>query len=203
MICNAVRTWLELPISACVLEDLSLQTNKARLNVTSVKTSAELLRLGQRYKLKHSKSKNMNELWAQSTLKNVPLDSFINANSGNCDQAKKALRNARQEVDWQHINSLQLQGALIRSVTDSLSKASIKKWSSQLSNVATPVFRFVCKALQQQLPTATNLVRWESRQTLRVLYAQVYRQTSTSCPIANHPWLSSTTHYTIITCYTL
>ena len=102
----------------------------------------------------------MNELWAQSTLKNVPLDSFINANSGNCDQAKKALQNARQVIDWKHINSLQLQGVLIRCVTDSLSKASIRKWSSQLSNVATPVFRFVRKALQQQLPTAANLVRW-------------------------------------------
>ena len=90
MICDAVRTWLELPISTCVSEILSLPRNKAGLGVTSVKTSAGLLRLGQRYRLKHSKSKNINDLWAQSTLKNVPLDSFINATSGNCDQAKKA-----------------------------------------------------------------------------------------------------------------
>jgi len=93
-------------------------------------------------------------------MRHVTIDTFINENNDSCDQATKALRNARYENDWQHIQSLQLQGALIKCVTKSLSKTAIKKWSSQLSNVTIPIYKFVRKALQQQLPTASNLVRW-------------------------------------------
>jgi len=140
---------------------MALPTNRGGLGITSVKTSAELPRLGQRFRLKHSTDASMNRLWAQTTLRHVTIDTFINENNDSCDQATKALRNARYENDWQHIQSLQLQGALIKCVTKSLSKTAIKKWSSQLSNTNLQICaQSSPTALQQlQVPTATNLVR--------------------------------------------
>jgi len=106
----------------------------------------------------------INQLWSVTTPQFVRLDSFINANSTDCDNACKALIAVAQGEARLHIESLTLQGALITAVSNSLSKSSIKRWSSHtcigLETLATPLFRFVRKALLQQLPTAN--LQWHS-----------------------------------------
>ena len=46
-ICNSVREWLELPISACVAETLSLPKAQGGMGIPSMKETAAKLRLGQ------------------------------------------------------------------------------------------------------------------------------------------------------------
>jgi len=54
-ICNAVRSWLELPISTCVAEVLALPLKKGGHGIRSLKTTAQILRLGQRIRLRSSR----------------------------------------------------------------------------------------------------------------------------------------------------
>ena len=63
-----------------------------------------------------------------------------------------------------HITSLNIQGRLISSIVQILSKASIAHWAREIEKLPASVFIFVRKALQQQLPTASNLVRWGKAQ---------------------------------------
>jgi len=50
--------------------------------------------------------------------------------------------------------------ALITSVIQALSKSAKGVWSSSVENLPAATFKFVRKALLNQLPTALNLVRW-------------------------------------------
>ena len=59
-----------------------------------------------------------------------------------------------------HITSLNIQGRLITSIVQILSKASIAHWAREIEKLPASIFIFVRKALQQQLPTASNLVKW-------------------------------------------
>jgi hypothetical protein len=103
----------------------------------------------------------MNDLWAETTLQNVVIDSFINANPTNCASATAALKNTRKNEDLTHVQSLVLQGAMITAVSESaIGKGAIKRWSAQISKLPAPLFKFVRKAIVQQLATSTNLVRW-------------------------------------------
>jgi len=46
------------------------------------------------------------------------------------------------------------------AITETVTKSAISKWSSQCMTLATPLFKFVRKAILQQLPTSANLTRW-------------------------------------------
>ena len=59
IICGSVR-WLELPISTCVSEMLSLPTSKGGFGIVS---TTETLHLEQCYNLKHSVHTEMNDQW--------------------------------------------------------------------------------------------------------------------------------------------
>jgi len=126
-----------------------------RPRYSSVKTSPEILWLGQRFRLKHSTHASMNRLWAQTTMRHVTIDTFINKNNDSCDQATKALRNARYEDDWQYIQSLQLQGAL-KSVSPNHSAKQLSKngrhsclmSQHQSTNLCVKLFNSNCQ-LQQ------------------------------------------------------
>jgi zinc-binding in reverse transcriptase len=159
-ICASVRQWLDLPISTCVAEVMSLTPNKGGLGIKSIKATAESLRLGQRHRLKNSSHSEMSDLWAETSTKSVVLDSIVNAHPSNYDAAIKALNKEREDDGWCHMQSLSLQGTLISAVSVALSKSAINKWSAQINKLSASLFKFVRKALQQQLPTAGNLKRW-------------------------------------------
>ena len=58
------------------------------------------------------------------------------------------------------ISLLKIQGKIIKSINESFNKATLIKWAGQLDNLAAPIYNFVRKAIQQQLPTVSNLSRW-------------------------------------------
>jgi len=101
------------------------------------------------------------------------IDEFItSSNPDACEPAKK-LKDKTELVDWSHIKSLSVQGVLFTSLSASLSVSSIKKWSGHIATMTSTIFKFVLKAIQQQLPTAANLKRWG-------------KQFDPSCPLCKH-----------------
>ena len=74
--------------------------------------------------------------------------------------AAKALKLDQIHKDANHIFGFQLQGALAKSVTESIATKNITLWASTLDNIPSHLFNFARKALLQILPTAANLKRW-------------------------------------------
>jgi len=58
------------------------------------------------------------------------------------------------------VQSLTMQGALITSVIQAPSRSAICVWSSSVENLPAVTFKLIRKALLNQLPAASNLVRW-------------------------------------------
>ena len=158
-ISNAVRDWIELPISSCVSEILSLPTTKGGLGIPTLKESAAKLRLNQRCKLHSSQVEEMRTLFETTSDQNLKIDSIIRTNPGRT----KALRQMNDEhtrVSFEHIVSLNVQGRIIASINEHLCGSEISRWTKVLDKLATPLYNFARKAIIQQLPTAANLVRW-------------------------------------------
>jgi hypothetical protein len=158
-ISNAVRDWMELPISSCVSEILSLPKSQGGLGIPSLKETAEKLRVGQRFKLQSSKDDEMHVLFEMTSDRNRRIDDVIHANSSRT-QALQQIKEDHTQANFKHIVSLNIQGRIISSISENLTKSAISRWTRELDKLATPIFNFVRKAIVQQLPTAANLVRW-------------------------------------------
>ena len=158
-ISNAVRDWMELPISSCVSEILSLPKSQGGLGIPSLKETAEKLRVGQRFKLRSSKDDEMHVLFEMTSDRNRRIDDVIHANTSR-RQALDQIKEEHTKASFKHIVSLNIQGRIISSISENLTKSAISRWTRELDKLATPIFNFVRKAIVQQLPTAANLVRW-------------------------------------------
>ena len=55
---------------------------------------------------------------------------------------------------------LESQGVSARIVTENISKANILTWSNSVASLSEALHNFTRKAFQQQLPTASNLAKW-------------------------------------------
>jgi hypothetical protein len=158
-ISNSIRDWLELPVSSCVMEIASLSSSHGGLNIPALRDMTEKLRLSQRFKLHQSTDEECRSLWEMSSDANVNLDSII-IGSETKSSAVASLTAAHLERNFEHVNSLQIQGKLISAINAEFNKSEINQWTSNLEKLAAPIFKFARKALQQQLPTAANLQRW-------------------------------------------
>ena len=154
-----IRRWLQLPINTCVEEVVSLPTKMCGLNIPSIKNYAANLRLTMRSGLMNSKSSDINQLWKDTNVKNVLIDSAL-MNAGSLQTAKKVLKLQSQNSALEHVSSLQLQGLSITSVIDNIKSSTILAWSKTIQSLSTVLFCFTRKGLQQQLATMTNLSRW-------------------------------------------
>ena len=76
-------------------------------------------------------------------------------------EAKKSLKSSLILQAESHLHSLVLQGQAIQVIVDCIPKSGIEQWSRVVEALPDFLFRFVKKALQQQLPTASNLARWK------------------------------------------
>ena len=159
LIINSIRDWLEFPISTCISEIASLPASCGGLDIPSLKDTAEKLRLSQRYKLHRSQDEECRSLWKLSSESNVNLDSII-VDSTTKTMASRSLKTGQNDRKLEHVNSLSIQGKLIAAINTELNRSDINKWTWNLEKFAAPLFKFVRKALQQQLPTAANLHRW-------------------------------------------
>ena len=116
--------------------------------------------------LKSNKNKDVQNIWSITSAKNVNLDALVTQH-GDKQSALKTLAKEQQQEIKEHLASLQIQGQIINFITQTLSKTTIAWWASEIEKLPAPLFKFVKKAMQQQLPTASNLVRWGKTQDVR------------------------------------
>lgn len=155
-----VRSWLDMPISSCINEVMALPAEKCGLNIPSFKDTSEKLWLQKRHSLKTSAHPLMNQLWSETSAKNIPSDELLMVSS-NLNQAVKNLKKKQNKSSENMFFSLECQGILSKTVVESVKKANIITWSNTLTIMPEPVYNFARKAMQQQLPTAANLARWK------------------------------------------
>ena len=109
--------------------------------------------------MKFNKNEDMRSIWSATSTNNVNLDYAIAQHPCKKSALKTLVENQRQQ-DFKHISSLNIQGKIITHLLDTTSKASHACWSTEIEKLPAPLFIITKKALQQQLPTASNLVRW-------------------------------------------
>ena len=159
---KAVNDWLELPNGSCTAEFLQLPAKQEGYDIPSMKMTAQKLRLGIRFMLKHNRDDELRNIGQATSTKNIPLDSLISE-----QQTKSAamtslesqhLEAATNHVSSlkQHVSSLKIQGKSFNSIRETFVEATINSWSTMINNLLpSMLFSFVRKALQQQLPTAS------------------------------------------------
>ena len=169
MILKQVSIWLELPVNSCVEEILELSTQKGGHGIPLLKTLAEQLRLSLRCSLKNSKDEDITTIWKMSTNKNKNLDAYAIQQQSKQSALDSLTAHNSEKID-KHISSLKIQGKSFTEIQKYVHQKAILKWNSFLETVPDHLFKFARKALQQQLPTASNLFRWK-------------KTTSPSCPL--------------------
>ena len=81
--------------------------------------------------------------------------------------ASKTLASVQQKKARDHLFGLQLQGALAKSLSESVPGKNIELWVTTLNNLPAHLFNFARNAFLQVLPTAANLKRWNGTQARR------------------------------------
>ena len=157
---NHIRGWLGMPVSSCVKEFSSLPMNKGGLGIPSFADQYRKLILAKRAALKNSSQPEIRQIWSDTTEHNIVTDTrlFEDIETSEAQRKLKNDLNTKAEV---HIRSLVCQGELARCVSENIPRAAVEQWSRRLESLPDYLFRFVRKAFQQQLPTASNLKRWK------------------------------------------
>jgi hypothetical protein len=159
VVCYHIRKWLELPISSCVSQICRLPLNKCGLNIPSLVEVASMQRLSTRYTMKNSSNSDIKRLWLETSSKNIITDEHLLKNQ-NLNILKRGLTIEFENSSLKHVETLTIQGTLITEINKALPTSQITKWSNAIKLLTTTLFQFSRKALQQQLPTSANLLRW-------------------------------------------
>ena len=187
-----MRAWLEMPVSACVGEVASLPKRMGGMGISSIKSLAQKMCLTKRHYLRGSANADVREIWAETSAQHVDTDQLI-VSHDSLAAAVKALALDQQLKAVNHLFGLQLQGALAKSLSESVPGKNIELWVTTLNNISSHIFNFARKAFLQVLPTAANLKRWGRTQDPSCpLCASGQPQTNKhvlsncSCPTALH-----------------
>ena len=123
--------------------------------------TAQKLRLGIRFMLKHNRNDELRNIEQATSTKNIPLDSLINEQQTK-SAAMTSLESQHREVATQRRSSLKIQGKSFNSIKEAFDEKTINSWSTMINDLLPErLFLFVRKAFQQQLPTASNWFRWK------------------------------------------
>jgi hypothetical protein len=157
-----VRSWLELPVSSCIKQSISLSRAKGGINIPSLKSIAERTWLRTRHNLKSNTDPIMKYLWSNtsSNQANIKVDEILLENETLQQSMRQLVSNQSSEAE-SHFYELKLQGKLSKAVSESISCKNIVAWSNSLDLLDGNIFNFARKALIQQLPTSANLFRWK------------------------------------------
>ena len=158
-IINSVRSWLQYPINTCVAEIMHLPLSKGGLGIPPLASIAQKQGLSVRATLKNNSDSTMRSLWEATSDKNIANDSLLINN--NVDTANKQLKNDLLMKSLNHVQNLQVQGSAIMAVTAALNKSEITRWLNCTLTLSDQHIKFARRALQQQLATASNMVRWK------------------------------------------
>ena len=154
-----VRIWLGLPPSACIKETLTLSKKKCGFGISSFEEISEKLKLKKRFRLKNSSLPELQQIWLDTTHLNATLDRLIES-SDSVMSAAAELHRINMVAAENHLFSLEVQGASTQLISENISKNNILIWNKVLDNLPQALFRFTRKAMQQVLPTNSNLAKW-------------------------------------------
>ena len=115
--------------------------------------------LVKRSALKNSTQPEIRKIWSDATDHNINTDTRLFEDI-EFAEARRKLQNDLNTKAEVHIRSLVCQGELARCVSENISKSGVEQWSRSWESLPDYLFRFVRKAFQQQLPTSSNLKRW-------------------------------------------
>jgi len=161
---NQVRDWLNMPPSGCISEMLALPKHKCGLGIPSFLDVAEILWLRKRFKFKNSNQRVLRQMWSESSKDHVRMDA-IASESDKISTATAILCNQQMAGKEAHFLGLKMQGESPKVIIESISRKNLTSWNNLFDRLPQFLFQFARKALQQQLPTASNLYRWKKLQS--------------------------------------
>ena len=161
LIVNSVNSWLALPVSSCTRVILELPKHEGGHDVQLPSSTAEKLRLTTRIALKNNSDQDITAIWKSTSPKNVNL--FFVANNSK-EEACRALKLAHRSKISKRLSSFNIQGRILSAI-ESFDDSAKLKWSSIVNSLPEHLYRFVRKALLQQLATASYLYRWGKTQS--------------------------------------
>jgi L-rhamnose mutarotase len=118
------------------------------------------LRLSLRYNLQNNVNDDLRQIWQATFSEEPQIDGLISGHE-NKQSALKELRTKTNTKNLDHVFGLKSQGRIFMTIIATFSKTTIKEWSAHVDSLPDHLFRFVRKACQQQLPTASNLQLWK------------------------------------------
>ena len=154
-----IRNWMQLPISTCIGEISRLPQNKCGLGLPSLAEVANTLRITARSCLRNSNNADIQQLWSETTKKNVASDRFLCLGQP-LAMAKKEIKLEFINNALNHVKTLSLQGLSVNAAIDYLKPSRISAWAASVNLLSMTLFCFVRKGMLQQLPTFSNLYRW-------------------------------------------
>jgi hypothetical protein len=89
----------------------------------------------------------------------------IASESDRISTATTILRNQQMAGKEAHFLGLKMQGESPKVIIESISRKNLTSWNNLFDRLPQFLFQFARKALQQQLPTASNLYRWKKLQS--------------------------------------
>ena len=148
-----------MPISSCTKKFVTLPVHKGGLGIPLLKNVSDQMWLQKRNALKHSSNSDIKQVWSDTSHKHISSDSLLITD--NLTTASITLKKSQMSKAKNHFYALEVQGIAARTVSDTVSKSNILLWTSNLESVPSYLRNFAKKALQQQLATLSNLVRWK------------------------------------------
>ena len=110
--------------------------------------------------MKTNSQLEIRQIWSDTTENNITTDTRLFEDI-ETSEAQRKLKNDLITKAKVHIRSLVCQAETARCVSENLPRAVVEKLSRTLESLPGYLFGFVCKAFQQQLPTASDLNRWK------------------------------------------
>ena len=160
LVINAVNTWLDMPWNTFTKEVLELPRNSGGHDILLPSTMTMKLRLSLRYSLRHNVNEDLRRIFQETFSDEPRIDNLIFGHQDK-QSALKELNISTKAMNLDHVFGLKSQGRILKTIIDTFSKSAIKDWSSHLDSLPDHLFRFIRKACQQQLPTASNLHLWK------------------------------------------
>ena len=154
-----VRSWLGLPISACLKEMLAISKLKCGFGIPSIEQISEKLKLKKRYRLKNSNNPELHLIWQDTTHLNADIDRIV-CGKETIREATTALTASFTAAAEDHLFALEVQGASTKIISENICRSNITVWNKVMNSLPQILFRFTRKALLQVLPTNANLARW-------------------------------------------
>ena len=107
---------------------------KGGLGISSFKHFAQKMCLQKRHALRASASEDVREIWKNTSNRHVATDQIIVAHDS-AAAASKFLKSEQQQLALDQVLGQQVQGTLIKCMTDSIANKKIQVWAAALSSV--------------------------------------------------------------------